>query len=220
MRSAKPSTTAVLPTPASPVRIGLFWRRRIRMSTIWRISSSRPTIGSISPLRACSVRSTANFFSASCLPIAAGAIAPLASPGSPPTPEPSLARRFSSGEPAMILANSSASTSGLIFSNSFEMPSSRLAQRTRLQHAEQQMPGADLRFAKLQRAIDPAALDRIGDVLGQVGDRGRAARQPVERVGDVLGQHIDIEVEVLDRCGASRCPAHWTICISQCSSST
>ena len=42
MRSAKPSTTAVLPTPASPVRIGLFWRRRIRMSTIWRISSSRP----------------------------------------------------------------------------------------------------------------------------------------------------------------------------------
>ena len=49
-RCAKPSTTAVLPTPASPVRIGLFWRRRIRMSTIWRISSSRPVTGSISPL--------------------------------------------------------------------------------------------------------------------------------------------------------------------------
>ena len=29
---AKPSTTAVFPTPASPVRIGLLWRRRIRMS--------------------------------------------------------------------------------------------------------------------------------------------------------------------------------------------
>jgi len=58
-RSAKPSTTAVLPTPASPVRIGLFWRRRIRMSTIWRISSSRPATGSISPWRARSVRSTA-----------------------------------------------------------------------------------------------------------------------------------------------------------------
>ena len=50
MRCAKPSTTAVLPTPASPTRIGLFWRRRIRMSTTWRISSSRPTIGSILPL--------------------------------------------------------------------------------------------------------------------------------------------------------------------------
>ena len=31
-RSASPSTTAVLPTPASPVRMGLFCRRRIRMS--------------------------------------------------------------------------------------------------------------------------------------------------------------------------------------------
>ena len=47
IRAAKPSTTAVLPTPASPVRIGLFWRRRIRMSMIWRISSSRPSTGSI-----------------------------------------------------------------------------------------------------------------------------------------------------------------------------
>ncbi len=34
IRNAKPSTTAVLPTPASPVRIGLFWRRRIRISII------------------------------------------------------------------------------------------------------------------------------------------------------------------------------------------
>ena len=51
-RSAKPSTTAVLPTPASPVRIGLFCRRRIRMSMIWRISSSRPRTGSILPSRA------------------------------------------------------------------------------------------------------------------------------------------------------------------------
>ena len=53
MRSARPSTTAVLPTPASPVRIGLFWRRRVRMSTIWRISASRPRIGSILPALAC-----------------------------------------------------------------------------------------------------------------------------------------------------------------------
>ena len=52
MRSAKPSTTAVLPTPASPVRIGLFCRRRVRMSMTWRISKSRPRTGSISPARA------------------------------------------------------------------------------------------------------------------------------------------------------------------------
>ena len=55
-RRAKPSTTAVLPTPASPVRMGLFWRRRIRMSMICRISVSRPNTGSILPLRAFSVR--------------------------------------------------------------------------------------------------------------------------------------------------------------------
>ena len=49
MRSAKPSTTAVLPTPASPVRIGLFCRRRVRISMTWRISASRPSTGSILP---------------------------------------------------------------------------------------------------------------------------------------------------------------------------
>ena len=61
MRSARPSTTAVLPTPASPVRIGLFCRRRVRMSTIWRISKSRPRIGSILPALACAVRSMVNW---------------------------------------------------------------------------------------------------------------------------------------------------------------
>src|SRR3546814_862148 len=126
--SAKPSTTAVLPTPASPVRIGLFCRRRIRMSTICRISSSRPTIGSISPLRACSVRSTVNCFRASCLPIWAGAIAPLASPGTAPplSDDPSCAASASSGEPPTISANPSVSVSTLIFSNSREMPRSVL----------------------------------------------------------------------------------------------
>ncbi|MCY1426868.1 hypothetical protein D3C76_975270 [compost metagenome] len=58
MRRARPSTTAVLPTPGSPVRIGLFCRRRPRMSIIWRISPSRPSTGSSLPLRACWVRST------------------------------------------------------------------------------------------------------------------------------------------------------------------
>ena len=52
----EPSTTAVLPTPASPVMIGLFWRRRIRMSIAWRISASRPITGSILPSRARCVR--------------------------------------------------------------------------------------------------------------------------------------------------------------------
>ena len=57
-RNANPSTTAVLPTPASPVRMGLFCRRRVRMSMTWRISASRPSTGSILPLLALPVRST------------------------------------------------------------------------------------------------------------------------------------------------------------------
>jgi hypothetical protein len=57
IRRAKPSTTAVLPTPASPVRIGLFCRRRVRMSMICRISGSRPSTGSMSARRARAVKS-------------------------------------------------------------------------------------------------------------------------------------------------------------------
>ncbi len=54
---ANPSTTAVLPTPASPHSMGLFCLRRVRMSMSWRISPSRPWIGSMRPSVARRVRS-------------------------------------------------------------------------------------------------------------------------------------------------------------------
>ncbi len=57
MRRASPSTTAVLPTPGSPTQRGLFLRRRARMSTIRRISPSRPNTGSMPPSRAFWVKS-------------------------------------------------------------------------------------------------------------------------------------------------------------------
>ncbi|MCY1509446.1 hypothetical protein D9M68_437890 [compost metagenome] len=81
-REARPSTTAVLPTPASPVSSGLFWRRRMRMSTIWRISSSRPYTGSSSPARALAVRSLA--YLARAEPPAAGASPWCCATGAPP----------------------------------------------------------------------------------------------------------------------------------------
>ncbi|SST09393.1 Uncharacterised protein [Acinetobacter baumannii] len=56
IREARPSTMAVLPTPASPTTMGLFFRRRARMSTIWRIAPSRQSTGSSLPSRACWVR--------------------------------------------------------------------------------------------------------------------------------------------------------------------
>ena len=65
MRSASPSAMAVLPTPGSPMRTGLFFVRRARIWMVRRISSSRPMTGSSLPARATSVRSRANFFSAS-----------------------------------------------------------------------------------------------------------------------------------------------------------
>ncbi len=68
-------------------------------------------------------------FSASCLPIAAGAIAPLASPGSAGVLLPSLARCPSSGEPARSLAKLSVRSSILIRSNCFEIESSAAFRR-------------------------------------------------------------------------------------------
>ncbi|MPN13686.1 hypothetical protein SDC9_161010 [bioreactor metagenome] len=49
MRSARPSTMAVLPTPGSPISTGLFLVRRDRIWITRRISSSRPITGSSLP---------------------------------------------------------------------------------------------------------------------------------------------------------------------------
>ena len=51
IRCASPSTMAVLPTPGSPIKHGLFLVRRERTCTTRRISESRPITGSILPLR-------------------------------------------------------------------------------------------------------------------------------------------------------------------------
>ena len=64
MRRARPSTMAVLPTPGSPMRMGLFLVRRDRIWRTRRISSSRPMTGSSFPCRARSFRLMANLFSA------------------------------------------------------------------------------------------------------------------------------------------------------------
>ena len=61
MRWASPSTMAVLPTPGSPIRTGLFLVRRDRTWMTRRTSSSRPMTGSIFPWRARVVRSRPYF---------------------------------------------------------------------------------------------------------------------------------------------------------------
>ena len=49
MRCARPSTMADLPTPGSPMSIGLFFLRRLRICDILSISFSRPITGSSLP---------------------------------------------------------------------------------------------------------------------------------------------------------------------------
>ena len=70
MRCAKPSTMAVLPTPGSPIKTGLFLVRRCNTCMALRISSSRPMTGSNLPIRARSVRSRQYFFNDSRCPSA------------------------------------------------------------------------------------------------------------------------------------------------------
>ena len=65
IRWARPSTMAVLPTPGSPIRTGLFFVFRDRMRMTFRISSSRPMTGSIFCSRARLTRSVPYFSSAS-----------------------------------------------------------------------------------------------------------------------------------------------------------
>ena len=57
IRCASPSTTAVLPTPGSPIKTGLFLVFRLKMRIAFRISSSRPITGSSFRSRARSTRS-------------------------------------------------------------------------------------------------------------------------------------------------------------------
>ena len=57
IRRARPSTMAVLPTPGSPMRIGLFFLRLLRIWETRSISVSRPTMGSSLSLMAISVTS-------------------------------------------------------------------------------------------------------------------------------------------------------------------
>ncbi len=64
IRCARPSTIAVLPTPGSPIRTGLFLVRRDSTWITRRTSSSRPITGSSFPRSASAVRSRPNFSSA------------------------------------------------------------------------------------------------------------------------------------------------------------
>ena len=66
---ANPSTIAVLPTPGSPIRTGLFLVRRLRIWTTRSISLARPMIGSSLSSTAIWVRSRLNSSKVGVLPV-------------------------------------------------------------------------------------------------------------------------------------------------------
>ena len=98
IRWARPSTTAVLPTPGSPISTGLFLVRRDSTWTTRRISESRPMTGSILPSRARSVRSTPYFSSALKVPSGSGVV----TLRSPPRTTGNASMRASDVAPAAI----------------------------------------------------------------------------------------------------------------------
>src|ERR1700678_87787 len=81
IRWARPSTIAVLPTPGSPIRTGLFFVRRESTWVTRRISAARPIKGSSVPCSAISVRSrpkrSSGLCSSSAWPWGAAGFAPL-----------------------------------------------------------------------------------------------------------------------------------------------
>jgi hypothetical protein len=72
------------------------------------------------------------------------------------------------------------------------------AKRRRLQHTEQQMPGAHLTRIVEQRAPDPGPLHRVLQMIRQIADRTRAARQRIERARHVGGDAAGVELEMTD----------------------
>ena len=64
---ARPSTITVFPTPASPIKTGLFFLRRDSICITLSISFSLPITGSSSPFLASSIRSTVYSFKTSSL---------------------------------------------------------------------------------------------------------------------------------------------------------
>ncbi len=187
-RCAKPSTTAVFPTPASPVRMGLFCRRRSSTWMIWRISSSRPEIGSISPERARSVRSVEKRASASCLPSAAGLIAEPSLPdaGAREHLHRACLRRLAEQRRELL-----DDLIELELEELFRDGEEGVLQRARLQPPDQKVAAPHLTLAEGERRVDPAALDRLLHLDGEIGDRGRAAWQAIERVGEVARERAE-----------------------------
>ena len=178
MAWARPSTMAVLPTPASPTRTGLFFVRRRRIWAIRCSSFSRPTRGSVRPTRASWVRSRPNWVSREGLP------SPLPSPRprqrDPPGPlaGPRLAAGL--GEPGGLPAHDVRVDPQLL-----QHPPGQAVPLG--QDAQQEVLRADVLRPQALR-LQPGHLDRAPGGQGE-GDPPGVHGAPDVQVGDHLPHH-------------------------------
>ena len=205
---ARPSTSAVLPTPASPTYSGLFLRRRHRISTVRSISTRRPISGSIRPSIASLFRLVVNFSSA---------VPPSGSPRSPSVPGAgsSLVRTVFGDlrqavrdvvddvEPRDVLHRQQVGGVRVLLAEDRDQHVRRrdflLAARLHVEHGALQHAleaQRRLHFAVVV-VLEPrrGLVDEVLQVLAQAGDVGAAGAQDLAHLGRVH----DGEQQVLDR---------------------
>jgi hypothetical protein len=191
MRCARPSTTAVLPTPGSPMSTGLFFVRRERICMIRSISFSRPTTGSSLPSAASLVRLRPNWSSSfeDFLPSPCGRRRPAPEPDWPPWRRPAGAGEHADDLVADLLGvgvevEEDAGGDALVLPD----------------QAEQDVLGADVVVPKAERLAE-----------GELEDLLRAGREGNLTGGDLLAgaddahdlcaHPLDGDVEALEDAG-------------------
>ncbi len=190
MRWAKPSTTAVLPTPASPVRMGLFWRRRMRMSTQLAdflvaaddgidlaFAGLFGQIDGETGQRLLFAHGRGRHRPAGFAGRGAGAQTGAVGGGH------GLLRR-TGGDGGKFIGQ----RSGLILANSRESPRKTPLIDGRFEQGINDMAGSHLGFAKEQSGVKPSSFDGFLQMGREVLDRSGAARQSIQRRRQIGGQ--------------------------------
>ena len=67
-----------------------------------------------------------------------------------------------------------------------------------IEEPDNNMPGADLKFSEHKRAVNPGALDNIGNVGRKIENGGCAARKLIERRYQIGSDPGWVELEMLD----------------------
>mmetsp|Transcript_6009 Transcript_6009/g.17543 ORF Transcript_6009/g.17543 Transcript_6009/m.17543 type:complete len:407 (+) Transcript_6009:2935-4155(+) len=118
-----PSAMAVFPTPGSPIRHGLFFRRRTSVRTHDAMTSSRPYTSSNSPLLASSVRSCPHSFRVGVAP-SPPPLTPVTNSAPPPPPSSTSLSSARQNSPARNASESMPSVRNTTASAPLANPSS------------------------------------------------------------------------------------------------